>query len=189
MRQRIGEQSGALVHDVAAQKLIDARAVGALGLQGPGRRQHLRQGGFGFLGQDEAAQAALGVGQSGGDGVVAVQPDGALGRVGTGPRAVLPRSLIVTLTVTARAIGTLLKRRSALGRPRPLGARRTRVAAARILLSAERQPVGRWGRRRGGLAAAIGRPSGAARVGAAVRRRPAGTAGSVAMRWFHAAGV
>jgi len=95
----------------------------------------LRQNGFGFLGQDQAAEAALRVGQSGGDGVVTIQPDGALGRVGTGARAVLARSLIVTLAVAAWAVGTLLKRGTAVRRARTVRTWRTRVAALLSLLT------------------------------------------------------
>src|SRR5580658_2075269 len=118
------------MRDVAAEKLVDTGAIGALRRQRPGRRQHLGQCGLGFLGQHQAAQAALLVGQGGGDRVMTIQPDGAFRRVGTRPRTILlARALIVTLpvatlTFAGGAIGTLMKRLTATLGPRVIGTRR-----------------------------------------------------------------
>jgi hypothetical protein len=48
-------------------------------LQRPGRRQACGQRRFRVLGQHQAAQPARGVGEGGGDGVQAIQPDRAAG--------------------------------------------------------------------------------------------------------------
>jgi hypothetical protein len=62
----------------------------------------LGQGCLGFLGQQQTAEAALRVCQGGGDGVMAVKPDRALGGVGAWPGSfVVARALVV---------GTLMKR-------------------------------------------------------------------------------
>jgi hypothetical protein len=68
-------------------------------------------------------------------------------------------------------------------RPRIIRARRPLIRLAGAKRKTVRRHVGRPG-------AAIGEwTAGASRFGAAVGRRAAGSAGSVAMWWFHAAGV
>src|SRR5208283_3244548 len=119
LRQRIGEQRDALVDHVAAEHLVHARPLHVLGLQGPGRRQAGGQCCFGFLGEDETAQQARGVGQRRDDRVLPVEPDRAprrvrhrvsLFRAGTAVVAVGPVVLrartVAVETIVARAFRT-----------------------------------------------------------------------------------
>ncbi len=126
-RQRIGQQRRALMHDVAAQQLIEPAAIDPLGRHRPGRRQLLAERRLGFLGQQQAAQTARRIGQRGGDGMVAIQPDGAFRRLRAVARAIVMRTLRPGPMAVAR-------RRSAL-RPRPL------LAVAAVLSAAQRQTV------------------------------------------------
>jgi hypothetical protein len=85
------------VHDVTAEKLIQPRALDPLRRQGPGCGKLLQQFRLGVVGQQQPAQAAGRVGQGGGDRVVAVQPDRALGNIRR-----------VTLVVRALVAGALM---------------------------------------------------------------------------------
>jgi hypothetical protein len=78
--QRVGQEGGALVHDIMAEELVDPGAVCAFGGERPGLRVAFGERGFGLLGEQEAAEAPVGVRQSGGDGVQAVEPECAGGR-------------------------------------------------------------------------------------------------------------
>jgi hypothetical protein len=89
--------------------LIDAGAVGAFGGERPGRGQCLGQCCLGFLGQDQAAQATLLVGQSGGDCVVTIEPDGTFRRVRTLPLGILLAWSLIVTSFPPRTVGTLLK--------------------------------------------------------------------------------
>ena len=106
--QRIGEQRGALVGDVAAEQVVEPAALDLLGRHRPGRRLALRQGLLGLLGQHQAAQAAGRIGQRGGHRVQAVEPDGAAGRV----RNVLAGGVVAlavgAVEVVARALAVLV---------------------------------------------------------------------------------
>jgi hypothetical protein len=66
--------------------MIEPRTIHPFRRECPGRRQALAEGGFGFLGQQQAAKAACPVRQRGGDGMVAIKPDGAPGRFRRAPR-------------------------------------------------------------------------------------------------------
>ena len=76
-RERVGQQCRALVDGVAAEELVDAGPLGAFGRERPGLGVAGEEGGFGLLGQDQAAQAPARIAQGGVDGVDAVEPDGA----------------------------------------------------------------------------------------------------------------
>ena len=75
--QRIGQQGRALVRDVAAEQVVEPAALHLLGRYRPGRRLALGEGLLRLLGQQQVAQPAGGVGERRGDGVQAVEPDGA----------------------------------------------------------------------------------------------------------------
>ena len=75
--QRVGQQGDALVDRVVAQHLVQPRAIGAFGLHAEGGLEDAGESGFGFLGYQQAADAAVRVGQGGGHRVHAVEPHGA----------------------------------------------------------------------------------------------------------------
>jgi hypothetical protein len=77
----IGKQCGALVDDVAAEQGVEALAIDVFGGDGPRWGQMFADGVLGFFGQQQATQPAVRIGKGRGDGVMAVQPDGALGCV------------------------------------------------------------------------------------------------------------
>ena len=115
-RQRVCQHGGALMHDLAAQQLIEPAAVGAFGRQRPGRRETLGQRGLGFFRQQQATQAAVGIGECGGDRVMAIEPECAargLGRARAGPIAMRRRAAMVTRAVMmwtrlVRTLGLLI---------------------------------------------------------------------------------
>jgi hypothetical protein len=82
---------------------------------------------FGFLGQQKTTQTARRIGQRGGDGMMAIQPDGTLRCLRPVPRAVVMR----TLLRLPMAVAWLRSDR----RPRPL------LAVAAIRPAAQRQTV------------------------------------------------
>ncbi len=71
------------MHGVPPQQVVEPGTVGAVHGKRPGLREQGCERGLRLLGQQEAAQAAGGVGQGGRDGVVAIEPDRA-GRGGRG---------------------------------------------------------------------------------------------------------
>jgi hypothetical protein len=89
------------MHYIAAQELVQARAVGALVRDRPWRTHALDQGRLGFLGEQQSAQAAGRVDQCGADSVDAVEPNGAARRVGGAARR---RGLMVAANLLRRAL-------------------------------------------------------------------------------------
>ncbi len=104
------------MHRVPPKHLVKPRAVDTLVLLRPGRRQFFGQRGFALLGQNQAPGAALRVGEGGGNGMQAVNPDRARrgrGRAAMrGALALLRRPLVEWRawpgTLTASAAGALL---------------------------------------------------------------------------------
>jgi hypothetical protein len=60
------------MHDVAPKQGVEASAIDPFGRNGPGGRKLFADRGLPFFGQQQAAQAAVGIGECRGDGVVAV---------------------------------------------------------------------------------------------------------------------
>ena len=87
-RQRIGQQRRTLMHDVAPKQMVDPAAIDPFRRNRPWRRQPLADGRLGFLGQQQAAQTTVGIGQRRGHRMVAIQPDRALRRVRRMPRRI-----------------------------------------------------------------------------------------------------
>ena len=137
--QRVGQQGGALVHGVAPEQMVQPAALDSLGGDRPGLATLRGERRLGVLGQQQAAQPAGRIGQRGGDGVQAVQPDGAARRVGAGPGLGRPYVGRAGAGRPRRGMqhgvawpGRLLARRPwpARGRRRAVVARRARPARA-----------------------------------------------------------
>ncbi len=79
--ERIGEQRKPLMHDVAAQQLIEPRPLHPLGGNRPGLAQPLGKRRRRLLRHHETAEPAGRVGERGGDRVLAVEPDSTARRV------------------------------------------------------------------------------------------------------------
>jgi hypothetical protein len=79
--------------------VIDPATLHRFGRERPGRREALGQGLLRLIGQQQAAQTASGIGQRGGDGVLAVEPDRTAWRV----RRVLVRAWAATDVVAELA--------------------------------------------------------------------------------------
>lgn len=95
------------MYRVAPQEMIDAGALGALGLQWPGLRQALGQALLRLFGQHQPAQPTCRIGQRGGDRVLAVDPYRATGclrrarRAGFASRAAILSAGALSLVRTA----------------------------------------------------------------------------------------
>ena len=178
--QRIGEQRHALVGDVAAEQVVEPAAIDLLGRHRPGRRLALREGLLGLLGQHQVAEAAGRIGQRRGDGVQAVEPDGAARGVrnlragavvalAVGAVEVVARPLAVLVVLVRAVLERLALRTRAAVVGLAVRARRTRALRASVLRTGALALAGRGvvaallavvrlaGQSRGGGKARLGR--------------------------------
>jgi hypothetical protein len=65
--------------------MVDPAALGPFRRKRPGLRQALAKNRFGLLGQQEPAEPARRIGESGRDGMMAIKPDGPMRRGGAVP--------------------------------------------------------------------------------------------------------
>ena len=166
--ERVGEQRGALVRDVAAEQMVEPAALHLLGRQRPRRRLALGEGLLRLLCQHEVAEAAGRVGERRGHRVQAVEPEGAAWRV----RTVAVVALAVAMLVVLRAVVERLPLRAGpCGRLNcdALAALAVALIGAPLLAVAALALVAR----------------GTAAAAAAVRRRPPGAAMAIGVGRFH----
>ena len=184
------------MHDVAPQQMIQPSAIHPFGGNRPWRRQVLGDRRLALLGQQQAAQPAVRIRQRRCHRVMAVKPDRALRRIRRGSGGVI---VALALRRCGQALGRPVAWRTWLEFTARRATRWARFAAGtravmpRLLVVALNR-VTRLGavagaRFRALPAAALSRwprrMSARPAVGASIRRRARGAAGTIAMGRFH----